>query len=140
MGVQLKRGEPAFLFTMLEDDGSLKEHIPIDHLRDEFVRVSSGHFGLTIFRADRIRDLPKPWFVGIPNEDGEWKSGRIDEDMHFWKLWRENGRSLYMANRVRLGHIVESVLWPGADWHPMLQMCSDYDKTGMPEGAQWKDE
>ena len=136
-GVQIKRSEPAYLFTMHEGDGKLRTMVGVDELEAEFVKVSSAQFGLTCFRAARLRDLPRPWFYGHPGKDGDWGADKIDDDMWFWKQWRESGRSLYMANKVRLGHVEEYITWPAADWTVLAQSMHDYRQNGIPEGARW---
>jgi len=70
------------------------------------IKVDSAHFGLTLIRLERLKDIPKPWFVGRPGPDGTWTSDeRLDPDIWFWHQWRENGRSLYVAPDVRVGHL-----------------------------------
>ena len=135
-GVQLKRHEGTVLFTVAGEDGVLLEQIHTSELTGEFVRVASANFGLTVLRASALRDLPHPWFLGVPGPGGRWDAGQLDEDMHFWKVWRESGRSLHLATRVRLGHIEEYVSWPAADWTTLAQSMRDYHESGMPEGAK----
>jgi len=137
MGVQIKRGATHLLFTMANEDGSLREIIRTKELAGEFVRCASGHFGLTCFRAAKLAELPHPWFLHIPGPEGEWTEGRIDEDMYFWKNWREHGRSLWMANKVRLGHIEEGITWPGRDFSCIFQNMADFRAGGMSKEAQW---
>lgn len=136
-GVQVKRHDGHYLFTLRNPDDSLRDMVAHDELRSEFVKVGSAAFGLTCFRASRLHDLPKPWFVGHPGEKGDWGADKIDEDMWFWKQWRDNGRNLYLCNQVRLGHIEEYINWPGADWNVFAASMHDYRTSGKPEGAKW---
>lgn len=101
-------------------------------LQRNVLPIKSGHFGLTLFRADALRSLPRPWMVGAPNADGRWAEGKTDPDMEFWHKWADAGKSLYLAPRVRIGHLVELVVWPGPDAKPVYQGYNEYQTAGMP--------
>lgn len=73
------------------------------------IRVQSAHFGLTVIRLAKLKATPKPWFVSKPNENGDWVGGKIDDDVWFWKQWREAGNSVYIDPGCRLGHLEEVV-------------------------------
>ncbi|HUU35189.1 MAG TPA: methyltransferase domain-containing protein [Vicinamibacterales bacterium] len=132
--VQIKRGCDSALFTMVKEDGSLRETVPVmDIISQEFSRIASSHFGLTVFRTAAFADLAKPWFLGEPGPDGRWKEGRKDEDIAFWHGWRKAGKTLHQANRVRVGHLQLMVTWPDATMHARHQYVEEYTKTGIPE-------
>ena len=69
------------------------------------LKVTTAHFGLTLLRMEHFKDLPKPWFKGEPDKDGGWGDDRLDDDIWFWHIWRKAGRTVYMAPRVRIGHL-----------------------------------
>lgn len=70
------------------------------------VRVDTAHFGLTLIRLSKLKDVPKPWFLGVPGPSGEWKpSEHTDPDIYFWIQWKKAGLSVYVAPDVRVGHI-----------------------------------
>lgn len=73
------------------------------------IRVQSAHFGLTIIDLKKLRDIPKPWFLAEPNENGEWEGGKIDDDVYFWKRWHEAGNTVYIDPGCRLGHLEEMI-------------------------------
>lgn len=104
--VQLKRGSSNDVLCGVEDvtyfSPTMYHHAltPIDY----------GHFGLTVFRAKMFKDLPKPWFLGVPNEKGEWHSGQINPDIYFWKKFKEYGKKAFLANQVKIGHIDEYLI------------------------------
>jgi hypothetical protein len=72
--------------------------------------IDYGHFGLTVLRAKALKDIPKPWFLGIPNENGDWHSGQTNPDIYFWKKFKEHGKKAFLANQVRIGHIDEYLI------------------------------
>lgn len=90
----------------------------------EAVRAATAHFGMTLFRADAIKRMPKPWFLHTPDKDGSYRTlGRIDPDMYFWRKWRECGNTLYVDPFVRIGHLELRVsqLVRGEDGHLRTQ-------------------
>lgn len=76
----------------------------------DITKMDIGHFGLTMFRAKCFKDLPKPWLVGVPNENGDWHSGQINPDIYFWKHLKKHNKEVYLANQVKIGHIDEYLI------------------------------
>jgi hypothetical protein len=106
----------------------------------DLAKVTTAHFGLTLIRAEKLRALPKPWFHDIPAPDGSWNEGRTDADIAFWRRWEEAGNSLYIANRVPIGHLELGVLWPaeiGTETTPVTQPVGEWRSKGKPEGI-WR--
>lgn len=134
--LQSKRGSDYAIFGMLGKDGKPMTSVPGYQLARNVLPVSTGHFGLTIFRAERLKSFPRPWMNSAPNPEGRWTDGKVDADIHFWHHWRESGRTLYLAPKVVVGHIEETIKWPGRDLKPIYQSAADYDATGMPEEAR----
>lgn len=81
-------------------------------IRSELIPISTGHFGLTLFRREVFEKLSKPWFWERPDADGRWQDGRVDADIGFWKSLEEAGMSAMLATRVTIGHIEEVATWP----------------------------
>lgn len=107
--------------------------VPVEDMkRLDLTRVDNTVYGLTIIKTSAIQKMPKPWFVNIPNEQGEWEAGKHDADSYFWWKFREAGNSLYMANRVRIGHLHEDVLWVDDDFQLIKQDLTDYYSKGRP--------
>lgn len=113
----------------------------IDHqsLMEDLTPVESGHFGLTIIRTSALKELPKPWFLGIPNSDGEWesKTDKVDPDIYFWKNWRANNRSLFLAPRVVVGHLELLIKFPDLRMDGIYQTTKSYNECGPPADV-WK--
>lgn len=133
--LQAKRASEYALFSILGNDGKPKKAIASADLQRTLLPVNTGHFGLTIFRADRLRDFARPWMGGNPNDAGRWTKGKTDPDIEFWHKWTESGRTLFLAPRVTVGHLLEMVAWPGRDLKTIYQTMNDFDADGIPQGA-----
>lgn len=140
--MQMKRSSDHVLFTVTNKAGDAIHELAWEELDQELLRVNTAHFGLTLFRASAFADLPKPWFLARPDQNGRWDGpiiennkvigGKMDEDIAFWASWRDAGKTLYQANRVTIGHIQMMVTWPGEDLKPAYQHIYDYNLQGKP--------
>lgn len=107
----------------------------------ETTRVRFAHFGLTAIRADAFKELAKPWFLSVPGTDanGEvaWRANnRSDGDITFWRNMLACGFEVYQCNRVVIGHIIESVIWPCAIGEGVvIQPLHNYLQNGKPPQA-----
>ena len=137
--VQAGRGTASGrLFTIKGEDGRNLAGVPADTFAPDVTKVATAHFGLTLIRADKLRGLAKPWFHDVPAPDGTWHDGRADADIAFWQNWEASGNSLYLANRVAIGHLELTVLWPaalGPDTRPLTQPVGEWRATGKPAEA-----
>lgn len=140
--IQVKRsgrtGE--FLFTILQPDGSPyppENVMTREHFKGDLSRAAGAHFGLTLLRAEKLRKLPHPWMFSIPNRNGRWEDGAVDPDVAFWHHWRAHGNTLYIANRVPIGHDMLMVAWPDADGGITYQTCDDFWHNLEPENL-WR--
>lgn len=104
---------------------------------EEVVPVDAAHFGLTILRVDALKRMPHPWFLGVPNDEGKWDEGRTDEDMYFWKKWKEIGNTLAVCPRVPIGHSELMVMWWKRAGGVMIQHWRDFESKGVPLEAKW---
>lgn len=131
--LQSKRGDDGVaLFGIKGKDGNHIKSTPAYNLGRHMLPITSGHFGLTIFRTENLNALPRPWMNSEPDETGRWGDGKVDADIQFWNNWQAAGNTLYLAPRVIVGHLQELVTWPQHDMKPLYQTTSDYDKTGIP--------
>jgi hypothetical protein len=100
--MQVRRGMPVLLGS--SGNGT------INHQWDGSpIKIATGHFGLTVIDLTKLRTTPKPWFVAVPNEDGDWEGNKVDDDVHFWLQWAKAGNSLYLDPGTRIGHMEEMV-------------------------------
>lgn len=133
--MQSGRGKELPLFWMRTEKGEAITSASSEIFEPDLTPVSLAHFGLTLLRADKLRSLPKPWFRDVPAPDGTWNDGRIDADIDFWNKWKAVGNSLYLANRVPIGHAELCVKWPGKDLRAIYQPINEFRDNGIPKGA-----
>jgi SAM-dependent methyltransferase len=128
--VQSGRGNLGALFTMRGADGKNIPGAPTATFAGDLTKVSTAHFGLTLIRTEKLKALPKPWFHDKPAPDGSWNEGRTDADINFWRQWETAGNSLFIANRVPIGHMELMVKWPGRDLSVVHQDIGDWRANG----------
>jgi hypothetical protein len=137
--LQSSRHLPTALFTVLGDDGTPQGRLPIADFDPDLKAVATAHFGLTLIRSSKLRELPRPWFLPVPDEDGRWTDDKkIDEDIRFWVEWRKAGNTLFVANRVPIGHIEVMARWPGKDLQAIFQPMREFNDTGRPPDGAWE--
>ena len=135
--IQSSRHHATTLFTVAVAEGENAGAIPRTALVGDTMKVSTAHFGLTLLRANKLRELPKPWFHSIPSPNGDWGEGHVDEDIEFWRKWEKAGNTLHLANRVAIGHAELMVRWPDVNLSVHYQSMTDYQQKGVPEEC-WK--
>lgn len=132
--VQSARGKDLALFTLQEaDKASGPINVPREQFAGDLMQVATAHFGLTLLRTEKLKVLGKPWFLDVPDKTGGWGEGRRDADIDFWRKWQAAGNSLYLANRVPVGHLDLVIRWPGEDLHAIYQPVSDWRENGPPK-------
>lgn len=142
-GFQSKRDDGRPMITMLgaQDNPpeSGKATVPGEWFAPPVQQVDAIHFGLTVISTAALRRTPKPWFIDVPNKDGEFGEGRTDADMYFWRKFRESGNKVFITPRVTLGHGEYKITWPGKALGPAVyQNPIDFLNTGeKPDGA-WR--
>jgi len=130
--VQIKRESDIVLAGMRDKEKAGKEYSNDTNL----IEVDTGHFGLTFFKVSSFAKLKKPWFLGVPNERGEWGEGRLDDDIYFWDNWKKCGLKICLTPQVMIGHLQLMITWPGKlekgslPYHQYLNNC---DEHGIPE-------
>jgi FkbM family methyltransferase len=120
------------LVTMLDKNGERIKVAPLDLFQDDVTKIDMGAFGLTIIKVAALKKMPKPWFLNIPNADGEWERGKTDADSYFFKKAKEFDLVVYVANRVHIGHLEEVIIWPNNELQPVYQDVRDYALKGRP--------
>ena len=111
--MQMKRECDSPLMGLVDGKGERITQIDYKELERDTLPALTGHFGLTVFRATSFAKLKKPWFLGIPAEDGGWGDGRIDDDIHFWHNFQTSGLKAAMAPKVNIGHLQLVCTFPG---------------------------
>lgn len=135
--MQSARGWDSVLATVDLPDGIASDRVPRSLVDADLLKLKTGHFGLTLIRASSLKNMPKPWFLGVPAKDGSWGEGHVDEDIYFWRQWAACGNTLFAANRVAVGHIEPMIKWPGRDLGVIHQRAANYWNEGAPKDI-WK--
>lgn len=135
--IQSSRHLPMALFSIRDDSGEPQDRVDLATLQTDLRPIATAHFGLTLIRTDKLKALPRPWFLPRPDAEGRWGEDRVDEDVAFWLKWRDAGNSLYLANRIAIGHMEVMARWPGKDLQAMFQPMREFNERGAPEGI-WK--
>jgi hypothetical protein len=135
--LQVARAKQMLLCSMRGEEGQRITAVDREVFAPKLTPVETAHFGFTLLRADALRDLPRPWFHGQPGADGRWGDDRIDPDISFWRRWKEDGRSLYLANRVAVGHLEQMISWPDHNMQTIWQHPSDLKRIG-PPADKWQ--
>lgn len=131
--IQSKRESPVPLLTIQNEDGEAnKSQVDYKVFDPALTEIRTAHFGLTLIRTKALKDVPKPWLLPVPNEEGKWRENRIDADIYFWKHWRESGKTLYLANHVTVGHCELMVAWSNSQLMTIHQHIQDYIDNGKP--------
>ena len=122
--LQCRRGSPFPLLTTGQHQTG--DQVQID---GKPIRVTTAHFGLTLFRVDKLKTLPKPWFKSEPGPGGDWDDDRLDDDIFFWHVWRQAGNTIHVAPSCSIGHLEE--------------MCAMFDANLQPKHVyvhEWRKE
>lgn len=138
--VQMKRRTDEPLFTMVADGGERVAEVSRDHfVYHNVIQANTAHFGLTMLKAEALKKMPHPWFIGKPNEAGRWEDGRVDDDIAFWVSAQKAGCKIGVCPRVALGHAEVWIKWPDQNMRASLQHPGDFwDRGGRPPENVWK--
>jgi len=130
--LQMKRDDKMLMFTPagLGGKGAQEVTLPNEWWEEPAQPVDTMHFGLTILRASALRRMPKPWFLGIPSEDGDWGEFRKDPDIYFWHKWRECGNTMAVCPQVAIGHAELVITWPDQRLKAIHQYPTHYWNAG----------
>lgn len=90
------------------------------------LEATTAHFGLTAIDMTKLASTPKPWFYAQPDANGEWGDDKIDDDIWFWKQWREAGNSIYLDPANRIGHMEEVVTVFNDQMQPVQMYPADW--------------
>lgn len=134
--IQSSRTRKLPMFT-IQKNGKNVNNVPFEMFKPELAKITTAHFGLTIIRVKSLLDIPHPWYWSQPDDEGKWGDGRIDDDIWFWRQWDKYKKTLYLANRITIGHAELMIRWPSTDFSVMYQHPSEFWNTGKPDNT-WK--
>lgn len=131
------REKPLWTVTGRNDPDN---YVTADELlsKGDLFPVNTAHFGLTLIRTSSLSKMMHPWFISIPGDGGHWGTdkGAVDADISFWKTFEAAGNRAFVAPRVVIGHLQETIRWPAADFRStLLQHPYEYYSKGKPKTA-----
>lgn len=141
---QVMRDNPdadALVSVEIKRDGELPilgisdKEVPLSIFNKSMTPIVTGHFGLTLLRAEMLRKLEKPWFLPVPDPNKSWRDGRIDEDIYFWRRFTEQGFKAYVVNDCGIGHMQLFCTFPGRaedSFKPIHMPLDVLEKDGPP--------
>lgn len=135
--VQASRHNAGMLFGLDAPYGEGKIDIERTALEKDLFPVRHGHFGLTLIKAEKLRNLPRPWMFTTTDKDGKYGDGHTDPDIQFWRGWEKAGNSIFLAPRITIGHLELMVRWPDENMQPSYQAAKEWDETRQPPPGTW---
>ena len=138
--IQMKRRTDEPLFTMVAERGERMAEVGRDtFIYHNVVKANTAPFGLTMLKAESLKKMEHPWFIGKPNADGRWEDGRIDDDIAFWLAAQKAGLKIGVCPRVSLGHAEVWIKWPDQSMKASLQHPGDFwERGGKPPDNVWQ--
>jgi len=138
--IQMKRRSDEPLFTMASETGDRMGEVLRGHLvYHNIVKANTAHFGFTMIKADALKRMPHPWFLGKPDKEGRWGPERIDDDIHWWQVAEKAGVKCGVCTRVAIGHAEVHFKWPDENMKGIIQHPADFwDQGGKPPEKVWK--
>lgn len=132
---QVKRDSTDRIFGVRREDGTFKRRFDETDFEPDLMPIDTGHFGLTLIRLAALQALPRPLLWAQPDSSGAWTHGCVQADIYFWNQARKFDLKLYLATKVRVGHLQQVVTWPTADFGIEHQYVEDYRRNGAPEST-----
>jgi hypothetical protein len=137
--LQTKRESSSVMFALPGVTPEEQMNVRDDWFKKPVQKVATAHFGCTFLRTEALKRVPKPWFLGKANEQGEFNGGHLDEDIAFWRAWEAAGNTLGIATHISVGHAELMITWPSrtVDGGTVQQHTTHYWNSGQkpPESA-----
>ena len=130
---QFNRQRSAPLWHPVRNPDGSEPDVTDEDINCDIYPISTGHFGMTLIRVASILRMKKPWFIPIPDKDGTWHDGKIDDDIGFWNQFRDAGGKVFLAPNVTLGHLELDIRWAGKGCKLLHQHFLEYRAEGKPK-------
>jgi glycosyltransferase involved in cell wall biosynthesis len=85
------------------DETVTERPIPLNKIKNPF-RVGAAGTGLMLIKTEIFKNLPKPWFFFVA-ENEEENISPIGEDIWFCNLARTHGYEIWIDPSINVGHI-----------------------------------
>jgi hypothetical protein len=133
---QIKRDSTDRIFGVRREDGTFRRRFTEEEFEPELMPIDTGHFGLTLLRLAAVDQMPRPLLMAQPDKDGHWYDGKIDADIWFWNQAKAAGLGVYLATKVRVGHLQQVVTWPTVEFGIEHQFVEDFRRIGVPDSTK----
>ena len=110
--LQTKREANTVMFALPGVKPEDKMTVEDDWFSKPVQLVETAHFGCTFIRTAALKKVKKPWFIASANENGDFRGGHVDEDIHFWRSFAGAGNKLGIATQISVGHAELMITWP----------------------------
>jgi hypothetical protein len=134
--LQVKRENDLVMFSMVDNAGNWASQVSAEEFYKELTPIVNGHFGLSIFRVSALKKLKRPWMLAVPDKNGGWDQGHIDEDIYFWRNFYDSGCRAFLAPKINIGHLQLMCTFPGRpedQFKPVHCYITDVEKGKLPE-------
>lgn len=110
--LQTKRESHTVMVSLPGVEADQKEEVAEDWFSKPVQPVDTAHFGCTFIRTSAIKKMMLPYFLAVPNGQGKYDGGHVDEDIYFWKKFKEAGNTLGVSTQISVGHAELMITWP----------------------------
>lgn len=133
---QVKRDSTDRIFGVRNEEGFFRRRFDEAEFDPELMPIDTGHFGLTMIRLEALERMSRPMLHAIPDSRGGWSGDHVQSDIAFWNQARDRGLKIYLATKIRVGHLQQVVTWPTADFGIEHQFVEAFRETGTPESTR----
>lgn len=131
----IKRDSTDRIFGVRYENGIFRKHFDVEEFDADLMPIHTGHFGLTMIRLAALEAVNRPLIWAQPDGDGHWRSGKVDADIYFWNKCHEAGLKLYLATKIRIGHLQQVITWPTDEFDITHQYVEDFRRNGAPKNT-----
>lgn len=129
---QVKRDSTDRIFGVRDKDGYFRRQFDEAEFEGDLMPIDTGHFGLTMLRLEAVNRMPRPLLWAQPDENRQWGFDCVQADIYFWNQAKAAGLKVYLATKVRVGHLQQVVTWPTADFGIEHQYVEEFRREGAP--------
>ena len=132
---QIKRDSTDRIFGVRREDGTFRRRFDEGEFEPDLMPIDTGHFGLTLIKLSALDGLPRPLLKAVPDDRGQWGSECVQSDIYFWNQLRAHERKVFLATKVRVGHLQQMITWPTADFGIEQQYAEAFKHEGPPKST-----
>lgn len=133
---QICRDSEDRIFGVRKPDGTFRRRFDEAEFDPDLMPIDTGHFGLTLIRLAALKALPRPLLYAQPDENNGWGFDAVRADIYFWNQCRKYDLKLFLATKVRVGHLQQMVTWPTTEFGIEHQHVEGFKAHGAPESTK----